>query len=278
MPLPPICFLHADSCSPATPATNRAGGTKSTCGRLESQRVAGHFRLKFRRDLKGNDLAYSYYESKSALNRAECTNGDQGLLIPAEFFQELGGFDESLWFLEDQRLAEKIRRLGTWITLSGELETSARRFEQEGLGRRMILSALIMNFTVLGLRVFERADTVYRNQGKHRSSADDSDLPIDQRSEPGSGKPRFASALACHRPLCSESRLATFFLSGCYSRQMVQNREPSFLTLHDKLFRPVTSISLFEYLTAGLTWIWFQVSWIVFALLERRYRSDQENA
>ena len=163
---PYLLFLHADSLPTSDLQLHNAlEALTSTCRHLESQRVAGHFRLRFRRSRKGNDLAYSYYESKSALNRAECTNGDQGFLMPAEFFRELGGFDESLWFLEDQRLAEQIRRTGTWITLPGELETSARRFELEGLGRRMILSALIMNFHSIGLtEFFDRADTVYRNQ------------------------------------------------------------------------------------------------------------------
>ena len=277
---PYLLFLHADSLLTSDPQLQTAlEALKSTCGRLESQRVAGHFRLKFRRDLKGNDLAYSYYESKSALNRAECTNGDQGLLIPAEFFQELGGFDESLWFLEDQRLAEKIRCLGTWITLPGELETSARRFEQEGLGRRMILSALIMNFHSIGFtEFFERADTVYRNQGNtgHLRMTPIFQLISDLNREAGSRVSR-QRWRATGRYVLSHAWQPFFYLDVILGKWFKTGSHP-FLTLHDKLFRPVTSISLFEYLTAGLTWIWFQVSWIVFALLERRYRSDQENA
>ena len=42
------------------------------------------------------------------------------------------------------------------------------------------------------------------------------------------------------------------------------------LTLHDSVFKPITRFAIFEILTAGLTWIWFQISWKVFSLLEQR--------
>ncbi|MEE9397442.1 MAG: TIGR04283 family arsenosugar biosynthesis glycosyltransferase, partial [Methylococcales bacterium] len=165
---PYFLFLHADSrlTSPnQLAAAVKDLETAQKC--YDHHRVAGHFRLEFQRDHPGSNLAFRYYEEKSALNRMECTNGDQGFLMSRLFFQELGGFDESLWFLEDQRLAENIRSAGKWITLSGCLVTSARRFEREGLGRRMILSALIMNFHHIGLmEFFQRSGAIYRNQDR----------------------------------------------------------------------------------------------------------------
>ncbi len=117
------------------------------------------------RQQSSHTLSYRYMEEKTALNRPYTTNGDQGLLISKGFFQELGGFDESLAFLEDQRLAEKICQRGLWITLPGTLQTSARRFETEGLHKRYLLMAVIMGMYYADIReFFQLAPQVYRTQ------------------------------------------------------------------------------------------------------------------
>lgn len=156
-------FLHADS------RIDNPGllGKALRVVRSESgpERVAGHFRLRFMRTVDRNAMAYRFAEEKSALNRAGTTNGDQGLLLAKGFFEQLGGFDESLPFLEDQRLAEKIREQGRFITLPGYLNTSARRFEAEGFHRRYILMSMMMGFHATGVEeFFARAPGVYRVQ------------------------------------------------------------------------------------------------------------------
>jgi len=273
---PYLLFLHAD-CLPTSDfqLRNALTALKTSCRQLGCQRVAGHFKLRFRRSRKGNDLSYSYYESKSALNRAECTNGDQGFLMSAEFFRELDGFDESLWFLEDQRLAEQVRRTGTWITLPGELEASARRFENEGLGRRMILSALIMNFHSIGLNeFFDRAGSVYRNQDAtgHLLMAPIFQLISDLNREAG---PRISRQRwrATGRYVLSHAWQPFFYLDVMLGKALKTGSQP-FLALHDHLFRPITNFPPFEYITAGLTWVWFRISWKVFTLLEQRRKLD----
>ena len=274
---PYLLFLHADSLPTSDHQLHHALETLiATSRRTENPRIAGHFKLKFRRNLKGNERSYHYYESKSALNREECTNGDQGFLIPVEFFRELKGFDESLWFLEDQRLAEKIRSVGTWITLPGEMETSARRFEQEGLGRRMILSALIMNFHSIGLtEFFDRADTVYRNQ---ESTGRLLMTPIfqlisDLNREAGSRVSR-QRWRATGRYVLGHAWQPFFYLDVVIGKLFKTGRRP-LLTLHDHIFRPITNFPPFEYLAAGLTWVWFRISWKMFSLLEQRQQTNQ---
>ena len=131
----------------------------------ENCRVAGHFCLRFVRATKRNTLAYRYIEEKTASNRAGTINGDQGLLLAKKFFRQLGGFDASLPFLEDQRMAAKIRSQGVWITLPGSLQTSARRFEAEGFHRRYLLMSMMMGLYSIGeLAFFTRAPEVYRVQ------------------------------------------------------------------------------------------------------------------
>jgi rSAM/selenodomain-associated transferase 2 len=159
-------FLHADSrltdvfmlrnaCAFLARAENQAG----------HQRLAGHFPIKFLRSLPGHALAFRYLEAKSLVNRPHTTNGDQGLLLRRDFFAELGGFDEGLPFLEDQKLAAGIRAKGAWLTLPGCLETSARRFEAEGFHRRYLLMGIILAMHSAGVAAFfQRAKIVYPAQ------------------------------------------------------------------------------------------------------------------
>ncbi len=113
-----LLFVHADS---------RLDDPRLLCTALmalkEAARstplIAGHFPLRFIRTQKGHALAYRYMEAKSALNRVNTTNGDQGMLLSRTFFEQMGGFDQQLPFLEDQRLAEQVRLRGGWITLPG---------------------------------------------------------------------------------------------------------------------------------------------------------------
>ncbi len=157
-------FLHADSRIDDPYLLRKALDALQ----LEAQwdcRVAGHFSLRFVRPTNRNALAYRYVEEKTASNREGTINGDQGLLLAKEFYHKLGGFDESLPFLEDQRIAAEIRSQGVWITLPGSLQTSSRRFATEGFHRRYLLMGIMMGLYSIGeLAFFSRAPQVYRVQ------------------------------------------------------------------------------------------------------------------
>ncbi len=161
-----LLFLHADSgidnpcllCEALQ--TLQAETTKSG-----NQRVAGHFALRFMRSGTRQPMAWRYVEEKTRFNRPYCTNGDQGLLLSRHYFEEIGGFDEALPLLEDQRIASRIRASGAMITLPGILHSSARRFEQAGFHRQYLLMALIMAMHAAGLEsFFRRAPDLYRAQ------------------------------------------------------------------------------------------------------------------
>ncbi|MBE0618729.1 MAG: glycosyltransferase family 2 protein [Proteobacteria bacterium] len=165
---PDLLFLHADTeiteVGLLSAARDRMAAERARRG---VDRVAGHFGLRFLRSGAGHEGAYYFYEAKTRLGRPECVNGDQGFWLSREYFETLGGFDESLPYLEDARLARRVFATGGWVTLPGWLATSARRFEAEGLRARQTLNALIRNFDVIGLGgFFAGAAKAYRQQAR----------------------------------------------------------------------------------------------------------------
>jgi rSAM/selenodomain-associated transferase 2 len=251
-------FLHADSSIDDPCLLSNA--VRALSFELRGHdRIAGHFCLRFMRTTKWNAMAYRYAEEKSAFNRVNTTNGDQGLLLTKEFFRHLGGFDESMPFLEDQRIAEKIRSQGKWITLPGYLNTSARRFEAEGFHRRYILMSMMMGLHSVGEEeFFARAPEVYRVQKD-------------------TGK-LLLSPFFCliWRMMCDNwglgGTLRIFYLLGRYIRQnswqmfffidvwlrslLGVGRYP-FLSFHDRVFGPCTNFKVFDALTSLICFIWF---------------------
>jgi rSAM/selenodomain-associated transferase 2 len=163
-----VLFLHADSrIKDANLLRNARQYWHDALARKGQDTVAGHFALKFIRTNPSHKMAFRYTEGKTHFNRVNTTNGDQGFLLKRTFFETLGGFDESQHFLEDQKLAEKIRRRGTWITLPGLLYTSGRRFEEAGYHRLYILMSMLMALYVTGrMEFFDRAKTIYTIHGE----------------------------------------------------------------------------------------------------------------
>lgn len=150
-----LLFLHADS-RIDEPYLLADAIDAFRARRARSPRpVAGHFSLTFDAH-DGSEFRYRYLERKTELNRPNTTNGDQGFMVKCDFFQAVGGFDETLPFLEDQRFAAEVRRRGEWFTLPGRITTSSRRFQSEGFSRRYLLMAIIMGTFDAGVDEFFR--------------------------------------------------------------------------------------------------------------------------
>jgi rSAM/selenodomain-associated transferase 2 len=221
--------------------------------------VAGHFCLRFLRTTKRNSMAYRYAEEKTAFNRVNTTNGDQGLLISRDFFRRLGGFDESLPFLEDQRIVEKIRSRGKLITLPGYLKTSARRFEAEGFHRRYTLMSMMMGLYSVGEHsFFVRAPGLYQ---------------VQQHTDKLYLSPFFGLIWRMMREDWGlRGSIRVFYLLGRYIRQnswqlfyfidvwlrqlLGEGRYP-FLYFHDRVFAPCTNFKVFNAVVGVLCLIWF---------------------
>lgn len=248
-----LLFLHADSRLEGPTQLREALEALEALARADA-RVAGHWPLRFARARGGHELFYRYLEAKTALNRSGTVNGDQGLLIRGEYLRELGGFDERLPFLEDQRLAARIFDDGRFVVLPGHLVTSARRFETEGPRRRYTLMSLIMGLHAAGAdEFFARAHEIYATQ--------DATRPL-----------RLGPPLALARDVLRKAgprrAAAIVFRAGRYTRQNawqlffwcdVALRRPArpWLRFYERFVRPVTDNVVFDTLGAVLIALWF---------------------
>lgn len=258
-----LLFLHADSRidNPQLLAEALLALRENIHGTAHGQ-VAGHFPLKFRRKQQGHALAWRYLEEKTTLNREHSTSGDQGLLLSRSYFEELGGFDEQLPFLEDQRLCAHIRQTGRLITLPGVLQSSGRRFEQAGFYRQYLLMALIMTMHAIGLdSFFERSPDIYRAQ--HENGG----LRL---------MPYFRLALRCLRENgwqeygqhwlrigrfgCDNAWQLFFFWDVVLRGQLGPGRHP-FLDIHDRVVAPLIR-NRFAAVPAALT-LWLHLHIVI---------------
>ena len=170
-----LFFLHADSrLDDVSQLRNALGFMQAYQKNQASDTSAGRFALRF--DSSAPCLGSSngeksfglfYYEAKARLDRSGCIHGDQGMLMTKSFFHEIGPFREDLPVMEDTSIAEAIRAAGQWLLLPGEIVTSARRFQVEGLKSRQTLNALMMNFLSIGWSdFFAKAPEIYRQQDR----------------------------------------------------------------------------------------------------------------
>lgn len=141
-----LLFLHVDSTF-SDPQALAAGYhcLRAAHARAGHRNLAGHFALTFERTIQRPSWAFYHHAWKARLHRPYCVHGDQGFMLARACFERVGPFDESLPFLEDVRLAERILARDEWLLLPAVIGTSARRFESEGFYRRQALNALLLS-------------------------------------------------------------------------------------------------------------------------------------
>ena len=251
-------FLHADT-RLDDPALLGNAVRAMTNGQRRYDRVAGHFPLRFIRAATHNVMAYRYTEEKTAFNRENTTNGDQGLLLTKGFFTSIGGFDERMPFLEDQRIAEKIRSEGSWITLPGHVSTSARRFEAEGFHRRYILMSMMMGLHSIGVGdFFVRAPGVYQTQqdtGRLLLSPFFTLVWHMILKEWGLfGTARIFYSLGRY---IRRNSWQMFYFADIWLRPLLGCGRYPCLKFHDRVFAPCTAFKVLDVVTGVLSFVWF---------------------
>lgn len=253
---PELLFLHCDCELPDPRALRNALDALATA-KGRGDRVAGRFRLEF--DFPGPiPLPYRYYGAKATLDRPGCTHGDQGFLMSAELFRELGPFDESLPIMEDTFLAERLRRTGRWLLFPATLKTSPRRFLSEGLLPRQTLNAMISCLASIGrLELIEELKGCYRSQHAARRL----ELAPFQRSVRAwidrlPAAERRVFWLATGNFVRLNAWQIPFFLDV-----MLEAARPGaggpFLKLHDRILARLLDTRLADRLAARLVRVWF---------------------
>lgn len=253
-----LLFLHADSGLGSARQLREALDALKARVAVEGPRCAGHFALRFVRKRAGRDLFYRYLEEKTALNRPGTINGDQGLLLPAQYFRELGGFDERLPFLEDQRIAARIFESGRWHLLPGPLLTSARRFETEGAYRRYTAMSLIMGLHAAGADAFfARADEIYAPQDRAAPLRLGAQLARVRRVLAAAGWRGGLRILWRAGRYARQNSWQPFFWCDVARRRHLGPGRNPLLAFHDRVVGPLTDNVVFDALvTVGIA-VWF---------------------
>lgn len=76
--------------------------------------------------------------------------GDQGIFVRRSVLNQLGGFPD-VRFMEDLLLVKKLRRVGRFAVLKGEIRASARRWEENGIVRQTIRNWSLLLLAHLGV-------------------------------------------------------------------------------------------------------------------------------
>lgn len=261
-----LLFLHADSSFADPQALAAAQDLLAKVTSLKrNERIAGRFPLRFDRIDQSQSLAFYYYECKARLDRRECTHGDQGCMLRRSFFTEAGPFDESPPMLAETRFAEVVRRRGEWLLFPGEIFTSARRFETEGIYARQALNAIIMNFASLEWETFFR------------------ELPFIYTGHDQSGRIALAPMLRAISRLIAalplRGRLSLWYATGAYVRShawqipffldtrrnfrrgvLVGEGKSPLLDFHDIYIDRLIDHLPGRLAAASLTWLWFRLT------------------
>ncbi len=257
-----LLFLHADSIISNNNLFAQAYAHMKQHRQQSTQHIAGHFALKFNHTRSKPHNAYYFYEAKASLNRPDCINGDQGMWLSHACFEATGGFDETLPYMEDARLARTIFKTGQWITLPGWIGTSARRFESEGLKPRQTLNALLCNFDAIGMTgFFDAAADAYKGQNHTEQLNLKPFLMIAHKKSLEQGLKQAIIYWYKTGQYVAENAWQLAFALDCkHNRE--KNREPHkarhpILDLYDKWLAPIITSPFGAIPTALLTLIWF---------------------
>ena len=128
-----LYFLHADTFPPQEFARDIVRAITRGAG-------AGCFRLAFDDD---HPLLQFYgwcTRFKSTLVRF----GDQSLFVKADVFRKIGGFDDSLVVMEDQKIVSDLKEVVPFALLERAVETSARTYKKNGVVRLQFIFFMIV--------------------------------------------------------------------------------------------------------------------------------------
>lgn len=134
-----LYFLHADTLPP--PAFDRL-----IAERFRRGFGAGCFRLKF----DSNHPALQFYGWCTRFKTTLIRFGDQSLFVERSRFDAVGGYDESLVLMEDQKMVRELKKAGNFCLMKESVITSSRKYETNGYIRLQILFTVIWTLYYAG--------------------------------------------------------------------------------------------------------------------------------
>lgn len=135
-----LYFLHADSIPPKD-------WLEQIKKSLNAGFVAGCFRLQF--DWQHWFLKSNAWFTKFSWNALRF--GDQSLFVTKSVFEEIGGFSEDHFLMEDQEIVCRITKKGKLKVMSGCIVTSARKYRKNGPYRMQAIFFYIYFAYVFGV-------------------------------------------------------------------------------------------------------------------------------
>lgn len=123
-------FLHADT----IPGSQAVGQAEQLSAGSENS--WGYFQVSFREKSVLLAVISRLMNLRSRLTTIG--TGDQGIFVSRELYDAVGGFDD-IPLMEDISLCKKLRKISRPRCLSGTLQTSARRWLDNGIIRTVLL-------------------------------------------------------------------------------------------------------------------------------------------
>lgn len=137
-----LLFLHADTLLPA----GFADAIAAACA--DPRVVGGRFDVRLDGTSRWLPLVAAAINLRSRLTRI--ATGDQAIFVRRAAFEALGGF-AAVPLFEDVRLTAVLRHHGTVACLREQVTTSARRWEQRGVMRTIVLMWALRLGNALGV-------------------------------------------------------------------------------------------------------------------------------
>lgn len=145
-----LLFLHAD--------TELPENTLPLVQKALQQADWGRFDVALDNPGTAFKLIGTLINWRSRLTRV--STGDQGLFFRRTFFESLGGFPD-IPLMEDVAISKLARRRGRHAPLSAKATTSARRWEQNGIAKTVLLMWWLRLRYFLGTSADELARVYY---------------------------------------------------------------------------------------------------------------------
>lgn len=137
-----LVFLHADTSLPPTALADIRAAL------ADARVVGGRFDVRL-------DSPRRIYRAVEALMnlRSRCTGiwtGDQAIFVRRAVFERLGGFPD-IPLMEDVAFSRRLKRAGPRACLRSRVTSSARKWEQEGIVRTILLMWALRFLFLLGV-------------------------------------------------------------------------------------------------------------------------------